>query len=201
MFSDCRVVHILINVINQFCSLQWSQPEHFNYYNIPHLLSEYSPQRLIHTAMIRAVWLTWCEVFYESPLSEQVFIDTALSYFRKEIRKRINEAPSIAQWIGIIDKRRTSQEFEGVSEKEFLLRHATSVKKCYEFLIHDKSLELVKLWHGKRYFFEVVEDTPENFKLDIRHDKLNSFFEDYGSLPLINIDLVSDHPATNHIRG
>ena len=60
------------------------------------------------------------------------------------------------------------------------------------------NLDKVSLWQGKGYFFEIIEKEHVKFKLKIRHDKLNEFFEDYGSLPILTIDLISDHPATLH---
>ena len=85
------------------------------------------------------------------------------------MKKRINEIPTITQWIDLVTKRRVKEEFDGVSEKEFLLCHATSIKKCkpYLTLTNDSVIELIAQWKGSGYFFNISTSRNQKSILDI----------------------------------
>ena len=78
-------------------------------------------------------------------LNEDQFLKEAIDKFKEEMKKRINEIPTVTQWIDLATKRRIDEIFDGVSEKEFLLCHATSIKKCQPFLTltNDSVIELI----------------------------------------------------------
>ena len=97
----------------------------------------------------------------------------------------------------IASRRRTDNEFEGVSEKEFLLRFATSIKKSEDFLPMDGEnvLDLIKEWDGSKHFFEIVKNTNFKFKMKVHYKKIKEFFAAELRENNRHVMNVRDHPA------
>mgnify|MGYP003336500114 CR=1 FL=1 len=101
---------------------------------IPQLTAKYTPSAILKTSVLWSIWLAWCKLFYENQTEFEVFYDNIINGTFSTLRTRINEFPATIQWIEIIRNRRKGGEFEGISEKEFLLSHSTKVKKYQDFV-------------------------------------------------------------------
>ena len=197
MFFDCKIVKIFWNLINQFGKKQWPDYKDFEYSEIPILLSNYKPDYILKVTAIWALWIQWCKIFYEmNQISEEQFLKETLDSFKNELKKRINEIPSVAQWIKLITKRRVNEEFDGVSEKEFLLCYATSIKKCQPYVpISDGNvIDLIANWKGSGFFFNLSLVKNNKTVLDINFGRINQFFKDFSDPHQCNWS-VHNHPA------
>ena len=197
MFSGCKIVRWIQKRISVFCTLQWTDFKQYEYNDIPNLLISYSPKNIMKISLIRALWLVWCKVFYEQEFTELEFISEVMDKFNVEMRLRINEAPAVTQWLKIVSRRRTDNEFEGVSEKEFLLKFATSIKKSEEFLPTDGEdvLDLIKEWDGSKHFFEILKNNNYKFKMKVHYKKIKDFFAAELRENNKYVMNVKDHPA------
>ena len=129
-------------------------------------------------------------------LSEEQFLKETLDSFKTELKKRINEIPSVAQWIKLITKRRVNEEFDGVSEKEFLLCYATSIKKCQPYvpISGGNVIDLIANWKGSGFFFNLSLVKNNKTVLDINFGRINQFFKDFSYPHQCNWS-VHNHPA------
>ena len=116
--------------------------------------------------------------------------------FRDGILKRLDECPAVAQWIKLAARRRTCNEFDGVSEKEFLLKYSNSIQKYSEFLPleNNQPLQPIQLWHGSGYFWKTVS-IDHKFKLIIDRKKIHNFFANQIQEPIPPCPDQHHHPA------
>ena len=88
-----------------------------------------------------------------------------------------------------------------VSEKEFLLSHATSVKKYQDFIEYtDENKELIQSWSGSGHFIDVKIDSKDNkkCKIQIKYDTINNFVRMHINEFEINAPQLNDinsHPT------
>ena len=86
------------------------------YDQIPNILEVYDPIKLYHVSAIWAIWVTWCKHFYDAtPISD--WKKEIFTQLKKQFYKRIAEAPSMTQWIKLVQNRRiqTNNEHNGAS--------------------------------------------------------------------------------------
>ena len=129
-----------------------------------------------------------------------------IEFFIKALTKRLCEAPNVTQWIHIVKNRRTNDERSDMSEKEFLLTKATSIKTYNQYLITHEGevLENMAAWGGKKHFWEIIEVPPVHpltqlqYKFQVDFKKIRDFFyhQDFEIvLDCLDPKSVGCHPA------
>ena len=145
----------------------------------------------------------WCKLFYENQTEFEVFYDNIINGTFSTLRTRINEFPATIQWIEIIRNRRKGGEFEGISEKEFLLSHSTKVKKYQDFVSMGEDNEFINTtqWIGTGEYVEFKSKNNNQYEIVIKHSKWQTFIktnvhdDSNITFPSTN-DNIYDHPAT-----
>jgi hypothetical protein len=106
----------------------------------------------------------------------------------------------VTQWIELATRRRITDQFDGVSEKEFLLAYATSIKKCQPYLTvtdhDDKVIDLIANWKGSGFFLNISLNRSNKPILDVNFGRINDFFKNFSDPHQCNWS-VSNHPAIN----
>lgn len=127
MFWDCPLVAEVWSEVNSNLGPGiWSEWVPFTYNEVPSLQYAYTGPTLLHIVTLWSIWIQWCNYFYSTTVDHiQDYIDTwfptTMLKVRDELHLRLLEAPSVVQWIDIVDKRRTEDDRRKTPEKEFLL--------------------------------------------------------------------------------
>ena len=129
---------------------------------------------LFQLSALRAIWLTWCKIFYEN-LDPDEWSLKLIVEFKSEFVKRIAEAPAMAKWMTIIKNKRTSSESsdkeEKIPEKEFLLIMANMVNPTKDSLPMENGEILMELqgWFGNYFLIDhdALQGNKPKFKIII----------------------------------
>ena len=144
MLMDCTYTKSMWCLIDQLGSKHWNDYKPLVYDQIPNILEVYEPINIYHTSALWSLWVTWCKHFYDAkPIHD--WKKEIFTQLKKQFHKRIAEAPSMTQWIKLVQNRRSrsrsvqNDSSEHVSEKGFLLFHTQSIKSNLPHLVCDEN--------------------------------------------------------------
>ena len=176
IFESCTKTMEFWAKVDHLGSQHWRQYTPLEYEYIPTILNTYDPISLFHLSGLWALWVTWCPFFYEERSSDEVeeykanWVRLLMAEMKKQFIQRACEAPSMIQWIRIVEDRRTSfesQSPEHVPEKEFLLIHTHLVKT------NESRIELhehKEAWICKGFLLSIDTTTYHRPRLRIHHN-------------------------------
>jgi len=145
---------------------------------IPDPISEYEPKKLFILCFLWAIWLSWCDRFYNEQPPEHRNLEYIKGQIIKkahsEFIKRVCESKAVTQWIELQRHRHSNKE-EGtqrVPEKLFLLKHANMVRNNPDSIILDSEDSLnhnMNKWIANEFLLAVEDNSFHRPRLRINH--------------------------------
>ena len=172
MFLECTDIKEFWKIVDNIGESQWSEYKKFSKSQILQLFTGYSAIKVFQISAMWTIWRMWCHAFYQTNLSPEERRQFLSDEFVKQVILRISEVPALSQWLDIIRKRKLG--VLKVSEKEFLLVHSQSIKKCDEWISLDEPdvSDYIKSWIGKKYFVTIEYDAQHGNKPKFRIERM-----------------------------
>lgn len=164
MFFECSTsTHIWMEV-DMKGHLHWGdeyQPLDPN--EVPTLISEYRPFKLLQLSTLWAIWVHWCKYFHDEDNftyeDRWDWNNIVLLNIRDQFKMRMHESHSAVQWLLIVDERRLqlsdkdpAAKAARIPEKEFLLTHSWSINTNSEGVtINDVIPPQIQEWFGENH--------------------------------------------------
>ena len=188
MFFECPVSIEIWVIVNDLGSAHWDDYIPLDPNEIPVLLNEYHPMKLLQLSALWAFWTQWCFYFHDTEYSEAdtlCWTENVIEKIKNEFKLRLYESHSAIQWMHIVADRRITSNGENsesgcprVPEKEFLLIHSNSIRTNPENInIGEHPPEEMLLWLGNQILISQEGDV-EHPKL-----KFNLYYWDVYTRP------------------
>ena len=171
MFFECPHSQTVWEEINSLGSSHWDNYTPLEPNEIPVILNDYSPQKLLQLSTLWALWTHWCKYFHDPENftyeDRWEWANIILINTRDQFLMRLHEAHSAIQWLHIISERRIHSKDKTsdappsakAPEKEFLLIHSQNINtNAVNIKINENTPLEFLAWIGNQYLI----------KLDIR---------------------------------
>ena len=168
MFFECPQSQTVWEEIDNLGSLQWDNYIPLEYNEIPVILNEYSPPKLLQLSTLWALWVHWCKYFHDpenfTREDRWEWINIILVNSRDQFQMRLHEAHSAIQWLQIVSERRIHSKDKHpdappsakAPEKEFLLIHSQSINTNADNIKINANTPLEFLaWIGNQYLIKL----------------------------------------------
>ena len=202
MFFDCLNAVDIWEQIDQLGHEQWDTYVSLDRNEIPTVITEYDPIKLLHLCTLWAMWVHWCKYYHQpDEFSEDdlnYWINIVILATRDQLRMRMQESFSAVQWLHIVADRRihSSDKLAEVSaeakapEKEFLLIHSQNINTNSENIsINGRvPLEILK-WFGNGYLIKADGASGVNPRMVFNYHP----WDPYTRPP--DVDYPSDYDA------
>ena len=168
MFFDCPQSQTIWEEINSLGSSHWGSYTPLEPNEVPVILSEYSPQRLLQLSTLWALWVHWCKYFHDPENftyeDRWEWSNIILINSRDQFQMRLHEAHSAIQWLHIVSERRIQSKDKNpesplsakAPEKEFLLIHSQNINTNADNIkINEHTPMEIMAWIGNQYLIKL----------------------------------------------
>ena len=164
MFFKCTTAQTIWMEVDMKGHLHWGEDyEPLKLNDVPVILSEYKPQKLLQLSALWAMWVHWCKYFHQGEdftyEDRWDWTNLVLLNTMKQFKTRMHEAHSAVQWILIVQNRRLRIEDRDphdtevrIPEKQFLLTHSWGIQTNADNInINGKIPPQLEEWIGGQY--------------------------------------------------